>query len=211
MIYENFPYRRRGKPLRHDFADKAVAVDGEMIDVIGNLSMAEEGIRDALSRPARGTVIAVAHRLSTLRNVDRIVTLQTETSSQMANPSACCGRMGRTERLSQRNSTASQGARRERLQHVGPTDCWARCPKDARATSRPKRGHRAAGLIVPELRAHAKYVLRLIGRLMITPKFMASGRTCVAPRLASRPSSVWVSISGQRREAGGAVHARRQR
>ena len=25
-----------GKPLHHDFADKAAAVDGEMVDVIGN-------------------------------------------------------------------------------------------------------------------------------------------------------------------------------
>ncbi len=28
-----------GKPLHHDFADKAAAVDGEMVDVIGNISL----------------------------------------------------------------------------------------------------------------------------------------------------------------------------
>ena len=77
MIVAIFRIAAAGKPLRHDFADKAAAVDGEMMDVIGNLSMAEEGIRDALSRLMQGrAVIAVAHRLSTLRNVDRIVALQ---------------------------------------------------------------------------------------------------------------------------------------
>jgi ATP-binding cassette subfamily B protein len=40
-------------------------------------SDAEEAIRDALSRLIRGrTVIAIAHRLSTVRNSDRIVVLQ---------------------------------------------------------------------------------------------------------------------------------------
>ena len=28
-----------GKPLHHDFADKAAAVDGEMVDVIGNMPL----------------------------------------------------------------------------------------------------------------------------------------------------------------------------
>src|ERR1700730_12263626 len=28
-----------GKPLHHDFAEKAAAVDGEMIDVIGNIGL----------------------------------------------------------------------------------------------------------------------------------------------------------------------------
>jgi hypothetical protein len=30
---------RAGKPLHHDFADKAAAVDGEMVDVIGNIAL----------------------------------------------------------------------------------------------------------------------------------------------------------------------------
>ena len=34
-----FHFAAAGRPLHHDFADKAAAVDGEMIDVIGNMSM----------------------------------------------------------------------------------------------------------------------------------------------------------------------------
>src|SRR5262249_13877741 len=34
-----FRLAARGRPLHHDFADKAAAVDGEMVDVIGNLPM----------------------------------------------------------------------------------------------------------------------------------------------------------------------------
>ena len=32
-------WRRAGKPLHHDFADKAAAVDGEMIDVVSNMPL----------------------------------------------------------------------------------------------------------------------------------------------------------------------------
>jgi ATP-binding cassette subfamily B protein len=40
-------------------------------------SESEEAIREALSRLMRGrTVIAIAHRLATLRNFDRVVVLQ---------------------------------------------------------------------------------------------------------------------------------------
>ena len=50
-------------------------------------SEAEEAIRDALSRLMQGrTVIAAAHRLSTLRNFDRIVLLKGERSCRTANP-----------------------------------------------------------------------------------------------------------------------------
>lgn len=50
-------------------------------------SEAEEAIRDALSRLMRGrTVIAAAHRLSTLRNFDRIVLLRSRTIVQDGEP-----------------------------------------------------------------------------------------------------------------------------
>jgi ATP-binding cassette subfamily B protein len=50
-------------------------------------SEAEEGIRDTLSRLMQGrTVIAVAHRLSTLRNFDRIIVLQNGTIVQDGEP-----------------------------------------------------------------------------------------------------------------------------
>ena len=39
MIIAIFQIAAAGKPLHHDFADKAAAVDGEMVDVIGNISM----------------------------------------------------------------------------------------------------------------------------------------------------------------------------
>lgn len=39
MIIAIFRIAAAGKPLHHDFADKAAAVDGEMVDVIGNISM----------------------------------------------------------------------------------------------------------------------------------------------------------------------------
>ncbi len=39
MIVAIFRIAAAGKPLHHDFADKAAAVDGEMVDVIGNISL----------------------------------------------------------------------------------------------------------------------------------------------------------------------------
>ncbi len=39
MIVVMFRLAAAGKPLHHEFADKAAAVDGEMVDVIGNMSL----------------------------------------------------------------------------------------------------------------------------------------------------------------------------
>ncbi|HEY3621336.1 MAG TPA: ABC transporter ATP-binding protein [Roseiarcus sp.] len=39
MIVVIFHIAAAGKPLHHEFADKAAAVDGEMVDVIGNISL----------------------------------------------------------------------------------------------------------------------------------------------------------------------------
>jgi ATP-binding cassette subfamily B protein len=39
LVVAMFHFAAAGRPLHHDFADKAAAVDGEMIDVIGNMSM----------------------------------------------------------------------------------------------------------------------------------------------------------------------------
>jgi len=39
MIVVIFQIAAAGKPLHHDFADKAASVDGEMVDVIGNISL----------------------------------------------------------------------------------------------------------------------------------------------------------------------------
>jgi ATP-binding cassette, subfamily B, bacterial len=39
VVIAMFRLAAAGKPLHHDFADKAAAVDGEMLDVVGNLSI----------------------------------------------------------------------------------------------------------------------------------------------------------------------------
>jgi ATP-binding cassette subfamily B protein len=39
MVIAMFQFGGRGKPLHDDFADKAAAVDGEMVDVINNMPL----------------------------------------------------------------------------------------------------------------------------------------------------------------------------
>jgi ATP-binding cassette subfamily B protein len=39
VVFAIFHIAAAGKPLHHDFADKAAAVDGEMVDVIGNIAL----------------------------------------------------------------------------------------------------------------------------------------------------------------------------
>src|SRR4029078_8754837 len=39
VVIALFRYASRGKPLHHDFAKKAAVVDGEMVDVVGNMSL----------------------------------------------------------------------------------------------------------------------------------------------------------------------------
>jgi ATP-binding cassette, subfamily B, bacterial len=66
-------------------------------------SDAEEAIRDALSRLIRGrTVIAIAHRLSTVRNSDRIVVLQSGNVLQDGPPDLLIRREGLYRDLVQR-------------------------------------------------------------------------------------------------------------
>jgi ATP-binding cassette, subfamily B, bacterial len=52
LVAAMFRFAAAGKPLHHDFADKASTVDGEMVDVIGNLPMVRAfcGIRREHSR-----------------------------------------------------------------------------------------------------------------------------------------------------------------
>ncbi len=52
LVAAMFHFAAAGKPLHHDFADKASTVDGEMVDVIGNLPMVRAfcGIRREHSR-----------------------------------------------------------------------------------------------------------------------------------------------------------------
>jgi hypothetical protein len=53
MVYAMFRLAAAGKPLHHDFADRAAAVDGEMVDVISNMPvyarLAASGARTAAS------------------------------------------------------------------------------------------------------------------------------------------------------------------
>lgn len=39
VVFVLFGYASRGKPLHHDFASKAALVDGEMVDVVGNMAL----------------------------------------------------------------------------------------------------------------------------------------------------------------------------
>src|SRR6185312_17188087 len=39
MVVTMFRMAAAGRPLHHDFADKAAAIDGEMVDVISNLPL----------------------------------------------------------------------------------------------------------------------------------------------------------------------------
>ena len=39
MVYAMFRLAAAGRPLHHDFADKAATIDGEMVDVIGNMPL----------------------------------------------------------------------------------------------------------------------------------------------------------------------------
>jgi ATP-binding cassette, subfamily B, bacterial len=66
-------------------------------------SESEEAIRDALGRLMHGrTVIAIAHRLSTVRNFDRIVVLKLGTVVQDGAPDALLRREGVYRQLVQR-------------------------------------------------------------------------------------------------------------
>jgi ATP-binding cassette subfamily B protein len=66
-------------------------------------SESEESIREALSRLMHGrTVIAIAHRLSTVRTFDRIVVLESGKVIQDGPPDALLRREGTYRRLVQR-------------------------------------------------------------------------------------------------------------
>ena len=65
MIIVIFHIAAAGKPLHHDFADKAAAVDGEMVDVIGNISLVKAF--GGLSREQRRFDATVAQELKARR------------------------------------------------------------------------------------------------------------------------------------------------
>jgi ATP-binding cassette subfamily B protein len=65
MIYLIFRIAAAGKPLHHDFADKAARVDGEMVDVIGNISMVKAF--NGLSREHERFGATVAQELNARR------------------------------------------------------------------------------------------------------------------------------------------------
>src|ERR1700722_15103201 len=65
MIVVIFHIAAAGKPLHHDFADKAAAVDGEMVDVIGNISLVKAF--GGLSREQRRFDATVAQELTARR------------------------------------------------------------------------------------------------------------------------------------------------
>lgn len=65
MIFVIFRIAAAGRPLHHDFADKAAAVDGEMVDVIGNISLVKAF--GGLTREQRRFDATVAQELKARR------------------------------------------------------------------------------------------------------------------------------------------------
>ena len=81
-------------------------------------SESEEAIREALGRLMRGrTVIAIAHRLSTLRNFDRVVVLQLGKVIEDGPPDLLMRREGLYRRLVQREMDRLSKQRRHRVPH----------------------------------------------------------------------------------------------
>ena len=52
MVFAMFRLAAAGQPLHHDFANKAAAIDGEMVDVISNMSLVRRVRRPAARTPA---------------------------------------------------------------------------------------------------------------------------------------------------------------
>jgi ATP-binding cassette subfamily B protein len=65
LVPAMFRLAAAGRPLHHDFADKAAAVDGEMVDVIGNMSLVRAfgGLRREFARFGR----TVSHEMTARR------------------------------------------------------------------------------------------------------------------------------------------------
>jgi ATP-binding cassette subfamily B protein len=65
LVFVMFRLAAAGRPLHHDFADKAAAVDGEMVDVVGNMPLvwAFGGLR----REHRRFDVTVAHEMAARR------------------------------------------------------------------------------------------------------------------------------------------------
>lgn len=71
-----FRYASRGKPLHHSFADKAAQVDGEMIDVVGNMALVKafSGLRREHHRFDQTVQKELRARRSSLLYLERLRT-----------------------------------------------------------------------------------------------------------------------------------------
>ncbi len=74
LVFSMFRLAAAGKPLHHDFADKAAAVDGEMVDVIGNMPLVRAfgGIRREYQRFEETVSRETTARKRSLRYLEKI-------------------------------------------------------------------------------------------------------------------------------------------
>src|SRR5262245_56814012 len=74
IIVAMFGLAAAGKPLHHDFAAKAAAVDGEMIDVVSNMPLVKSfcAVRRELERFSATVDCEIAARSRSLRYLERL-------------------------------------------------------------------------------------------------------------------------------------------
>ena len=139
VVVAMFHFAAAGKPLHHEFADKAAAVDGEMVDVIGNMPL----VRAFCGRPPRASPLR-RHGRPRADGAAAQPAL-----SRAAAPRACGDHRGAHRRPARLGDPALAARRdldrrcRARL-HARPLGA----ARDARSCGRAGRRHAASGAAV---------------------------------------------------------------